>query len=194
MGPRVDPDGSTPLDPDESEGLLPAHITTRDQLNAWEQANILDGERWALRSRTVEICTLDFMQKLHRSMFGDTWRWAGEFRRSDKTIGIHWPQIPTAIRDLCGDLAAWIKGGVYNPDEIAARFHHRLVSIHPFPNGNGRHARLMTDLLLLRLDRPRFSWGASNLTARTRARDRYIAALQGADNGDFRPLLEFVRS
>lgn len=194
MGLPVDANGSTPLDPDEAEGLIPTHITTRDQLNVWEQANVLDGESWALRSRTADICTLNFAKRLHRAMFGETWRWAGQFRHTDKTIGIHWAQIPTAIHGLCADLATWIQHKVYGADEIAVRFHHRLVAIHPFPNGNGRHARLMTDLLLLRLKRSRFSWGASDLTARPPARDRYIAALRRADNGDVRPLLEFVRS
>ncbi len=127
-------------------------------------------------------------------MFGEVWKWAGRFRTSDKSIGIHWPEIPVALLDLCSDLREWIGSSTYDPDEMGARFHHRLVAIHPFPNGNGRHARLMTDLLMLRFGRLRFTWGAADPGRDGTARERYIRALRAADKSDYSLLREFVRS
>lgn len=190
-----EPDGATPLDPDEAEGLRLTHITTRGELNRWEQDNIATGEAWAFSRRHREILDEGFMRRLHERMFGEIWRWAGEYRRSGKNIGVDRLQIPIELRKLCDDVRAWLEFDSYPADEIAARFHHRLVSIHPFANGNGRHARTMTDLLLMqRLKRPRFSWGRENLTSSGGVRQRYISALRTADRGEYGALLEFVRS
>jgi Fic-DOC domain mobile mystery protein B len=128
-------------------------------------------------------------------MFGDVWKWAGRFRRSDKNIGGPWHQISTGLKNLCDDTRLWNELLEQSPDEIAVRFHHRLVSIHPFPNGNGRHARLMTDLLLENiLKSPRFTWGSEDLTRTAHTRERYIAALKAADEHNYGPLQEFVRT
>jgi Fic-DOC domain mobile mystery protein B len=190
-----EPDGATPLDPDEAAGLRLTHITTRGELNRWEQENIAAGEAWAFGRRNREILDEGFMRRLHKRMFGEVWRWAGEFRRSGKNIGVDRLQIPIELRKLRDDVRAWLEYGSYPPDEIAARFHHRLVAIHPFANGNGRHARTVTDLLLVqRLGRSRFSWGRGNLTDSSEVRKRYIDALRAADRGDYGPLLQFVRS
>lgn len=189
------PADSTPLDPDETEGLLLSHITTRAELDRWEQDNIADGEAWAFGRRRKDILGEGFICGLHKRMFGNVWRWAGQFRRSDKNIGVSWWQVPVELRQLSSDTAAWIQYGFYPPDEIAARFHHRLVAIHLFANGNGRHARTITDLLLVQtLQRPRFSWGSGSLADAGNCRRRYIESLQAADRHDYLPLLEFVRS
>ena len=189
------PDGATPLDADEAEGLRLTHVTTRQELNIFEQENIRLGAAWAFARSRPHILSEAFMRELHRRMFGHVWRWAGEFRQSDKNIGAPRETIGIALRQLCDDVRYWIEHGTYAPDEIAARFHHRLVAIHPFANGNGRHARLVTDLLLeKRLGRPRFTWGGADLEQTGVARQRYIAALQAADRGDDAPLLAFVRS
>ena len=127
-------------------------------------------------------------------MFGRVWHWAGTFRRSMKNIGIDAYRIPQELRQLMDDCRYWIEHKTYEPDEIAARFHHRLVSIHPFPNGNGRHARLAADRLLVAFGQPRFTWGRVNLVDANETRDSYIAALNAADRHDIGPLLEFVRS
>ena len=131
---------------------------------------------------------------LHRRMFGDVWRWAGKFRTSEHNLGIPFYEIPVALRQLLDDVKTWIEYKSYPPDEIAARLHHRLVQIHPFPNGNGRHSRLMADLLVMSLGGERFSWGSANLQAIGDLRGRYIAALKAADNHDIGPLLAFARS
>lgn len=189
------PPGATPIDPDEADGLLLPHITSRSELDRWEQDNIAEAETWALRRKPKDLLSADFICKLHRRMFGNVWKWAGEFRRSGKNIGIDWRSIRPALKDLLEDVKVWLEFGSYPPDEVAARFHHRLVSIHLFANGNGRHARLMADLLLVHvLGRPRFTWGSRNLTQAGDCRKQYIAALQSADNHDYRLLLEFVRS
>ena len=188
------PPGATPLDPDEAAGLLPSHIANHGQLNEWEMVNILDGERWAFGRRHKDLLTSEFVCRLHKRMFDNTWRWAGKFRTTEKNIGIDPLRIPVALRDLCADVAAQLEHDSYPLDEIAARFSHRLVSIHPFANGNGRLSRSIADLLLVQYGAPRFTWGASDLVAEGEIRQRYIAALRAADARDYAPLLAFVRS
>lgn len=187
------PPGATPLDADELTSLIPGHITTQGELNEWEQLNIGDGEAWAHKPRK-DILNESFVRQLHREMFGKAWRWAGDFRKSDKNIGVDWPKIGLELRNLLDDARYQIDHATYPPDELAIRFHHRLVAIHPFPNGNGRHARLMADLLVERLGQPRFTWGRHGLTNNNETRDRYIAALQAADGRNYAPLFAFARS
>ena len=189
------PEGATPIDPDEAEGLLLTHITTRGELDRWEQDSIVEALTWLERTRPTDILNEPFVKELHRRMFGHVWRWAGRFRQSDKNIGGPWHQVPTSLRNLCDDARLWMDLHEESPDQVAVRFHHRLVSIHPFANGNGRHARLMTDLLLENvLKCPRFTWGAGDLSRAGDARQRYIAALHAADEHRYEPLLEFVRT
>jgi Fic-DOC domain mobile mystery protein B len=187
------PPGATPLDADELASLIPDHIVTQGELNEWEQQNIQVGDDWARRQRK-EILNESFVRQLHKQMFGETWKWAGEFRKSDKNIGVDWLKISVELKKLLEDAHYQIEHASYPPDEIAVRFHHRLVAIHPFPNGNGRHARLMADLLVERLGQPRFTWGSRSLIDATDTRQRYIAALQAADARDYAPLLAFARS
>jgi len=175
-------------------GLIPGHIRTQAELNQWEQANVLEGSAWAMRSRERDMLSERFVRELHRRLFGATWRWAGTFRTSGKNIGVDAAQIAVQLHELLEDVRYWIGHRTFPLDEIAARFHHRLVVIHPFPNGNGRHARLMTDVLLRRNGAAAFSWGGANLEAAGDVRDRYLAALRAADAGDYQPLQEFVRS
>lgn len=186
-------DAATPLDEEEKDGLIPSYITTRGELNEAEQANILEAEDWAF-TRKRDVLNERFLDDLHKRMLGRVWRWAGTHRRSGKSVGIDAYQIPTALRQMIDDCRYWIAHDTYPPDEIAARFHHRLVWIHPYPNGNGRHARLATDLLLKSLGQPRFSWGRESLVDAGQTRQRYVDALRAADRHDFWPLLEFVRS
>ncbi len=188
------PPGATPLDPDEAAGLIPSHITNHGQLNEWELVNILEGERWAFARRRVNLLDSDFIRRLHKRMFGDTWRWAGMFRTTEKNIGIEPLRIQPALRDLCEDVKAQLDHESYPLDEIAARFSHRMVAIHPFANGNGRLSRTMADLLLVQYGAERFTWGADNLVADGGARQRYLDALRAADGKDYDPLLAFVRS
>ena len=187
------PAGATPLDADELASLIPGHIATQGELNEWEHANIVQGDQWARKQRK-EILNDTFVRQLHKQMFGETWRWAGEFRKSNKNIGIDWPKISVELRKLLDDVHYQIEHASCPPDEIAVRFHHRLVAIHPFPNGNGRHARLMADLLVERLGQPRFTWGSCSLVDAGETRRAYIAALQAADARDYAPLLAFARS
>jgi Fic-DOC domain mobile mystery protein B len=187
--------GATPLDPDEAAGLLPAQITTREQLDEWEAENILEGERWAkAAARHRDVLDDAFLRELHARMFGATWRWAGTYRATGKNIGVEPTRIAVEVRDLVENTKAQLAARAAPLDEIAARFHHRLVWIHPFPNGNGRHARLLTDLLLQKNGTPPFAWGEGDLERAGEARERYLAALRSADARDFAPLLDFVRS
>ena len=186
--------GVTPIDPDEMAGLIPTHITTQGELNEWEQTNILQGLKWALRQKRRELLDEGFVRDLHQHMLGQTWKWAGQFRKSDKNIGVDWLQVPTQLRNLLEDVKAQIEYHTYDADEIALRFHHRLVWIHPFANGNGRHARLMADLLIGRLGQPAFSWGGQSLVNASEKRQAYLAALRAADQRDYSPLISFARS
>ena len=185
------PEGATPLGPDEAGDLLPGHIRTRGELNVWEQENILVAASWVQRTR-AEALEEFTIRELHRRMFSETWRWAGQYRTSDKTIGIHWPQIPVSVRNLVEDGRFWLREEVFSPDEAAVRLHHRLVQIHPFPNGNGRHARLWCDMLLIQNGRPALDWGGSGLDATGDPRQAYIRSLWSADDGDLQPLLDLL--
>ena len=187
------PSGATPLDPDEAKELIPTSISTQDELNAFEQVNILDAERWALARPRKAVLEEGFIRNLHRRMFDQVWKWAGRYRRSDKNIGVPWPQIPTKVAALCADARYWIEHHTYAWDDLGARFHHRLVTVHPFANGNGRHARLMTDVVLVNNEQKPFTWGRQDLASPGGARARYIAALQAADQHDLQPLVAFVR-
>jgi Fic-DOC domain mobile mystery protein B len=186
--------GATPLDPDEAAGLVPTHITTQADLNAWEEANILQGDHWASRQKKRNLLDEGFVRELHRRMFDKTWRWAGTFRSSNKNIGVNWTQIAVKMRNLLGNTQYQIEHKVFDPDEMAVRFHHQLVWIHAFPNGNGRHARLMTDMLVMQLGQPRFTWGGASLATTGDVRNRYLVALRAADQGQFEPLIHFARN
>ena len=189
------PDGATPLNGEELEGLLPTHLVSRGQLNEWEQQNIEAALLWLSRQRRPRPLEEAWLRRLHREMFGQSWRWAGQYRISDKSIGADWRQIRLQVPALMGDITYQVEHQVEPVDQIAIRFHHRLVSIHPFPNGNGRHARLIADVLIEQLGAPRFSWGgSSNLVEASILRQRYISALQQADRGDISALLAFARA
>lgn len=187
------PDNATPLTPEEMRELIPTHIAYRRELNEAEQENIARAQDWAL-GRRRDLLNEKFVKDLHWHMLGEVWRWAGKFRTSERNIGIAFYEIPVALRELLDDTKAWIEYKTYPPDEIAVRFHHRLVQIHPFPNGNGRHSRLMADLLAMSLGEERFSWGRASLQEAGELRERYITALRDADNHDIGPLLAFARS
>lgn len=187
--------GQTPLDADETSQLVPTHLVTQAALNEWEQANILQAVRWLSRARVGQVLTEGFCRELHRRMFGRTWKWAGTFRLSNKNIGCHWTEVPVRLRQLLDNARYWLDEKVYPVDVAAARFHHQLVLVHPFPNGNGRHSRLMTDRWLRQCGTTPFTWGGgADLALHSTARDRYLAALRAADGGDCEPLLAFVRS
>lgn len=186
-------DAATPLTQEERAGLIPSYITLKQELNEAEQIGIADADRWAFRRRR-DVLSEQFLLDLHRRMFGDIWRWAGKFRESPRNIGVdHWA-ISVELRQLLDDVRVWITERTYPPDEIAVRFHHRLVLVHPFPNGNGRHARLAADLLAWSLGQERFSWARSDLASASETRKRYVAALRLADRHDMGPLLAFARS
>jgi Fic-DOC domain mobile mystery protein B len=188
------PDDATPLSPEEREGLLQTWITTRADLNEAEQANIDAAAAWLRRRRKGEILTEGFVFELHRRMLGEVWAWAGSTRRTGKNIGIDPVQIHVQLGALLRDAAYWVEQGSYAADEIAVRLHHGLVAIHPFPNGNGRHARLMADLLIEVLGGAPFTWGGGTLRDVGALRAEYISALRAADKHDFAPLLAFARS
>lgn len=190
-----DPEGATPLDPDLMAALIP-DLSTQGELNEFEAQNIAEALRWALRSRTLkrDLLTRSGLMLLHKRMFDQTWRWAGKFRTTDTNIGVSWHQVPTMLQNLCDDTQYQLENAVYDWDELAARFHHRLVWIHPFPNGNGRHARLATDLLLAYYQQPIFTWGSVSLITDNTTRQKYLSSLRAADAGEFTLLLRFVRS
>lgn len=187
-------DAATPLTIEEQRDLIPSHISNRGELNEAEQENILRGQDWALRRRKPGLLREKFLTDLHKQMFGEVWKWAGRLRRSERNLGIPHYEIPAALRQLLDDVKAWIEYQSFPPDEIAVRLHHRLVAIHPFANGNGRHARLMADLLILQLGGERFSWGRASLRDSGEMRTQYIEALKAADHHDYGPLSAFARS
>jgi Fic-DOC domain mobile mystery protein B len=189
-------EGQTPLDEDEKEGLLIPTITTRGELDEFEQLGVEKTNEWFLTKsfRINKILTEDFVKNLHKRMFKDIWRWAGEFRKTNKNIGVDKFMIGIELKKLIDDCNYWISNKTFSEDEIAVRLSHRMVSIHPFANGNGRHSRLMADILISKgFGNSYFTWGSVNLTKEGEARTKYLEALRAADKNIYKPLIEFVR-
>lgn len=186
--------GATPLDPDELSGLIPKHLTVKLELDEFEQSNILLAHQWAEARIPKNVLTEGYLRELHKRMLNKTWRWAGTFRQTEKSIGVDPARIAVGLYDLLEDVKCWQEYNTFSIDEQAARLHHRLVLIHPFPNGNGRHARLFTDIFLRTRGAAPFTWGSVNLVDASATRTAYIDALRAADNKDYGPLLAFVRT
>ncbi len=189
-----DPSGATPLTPEDLEGLLPKHIGTKPELNAWEFNNIQKAQEWLRNGRPKEVLTDNFARDLHRRMFEETWKWAGVYRTHETNIGIDWTQITTQTRLLFDNYRYQREKNTFEPKMHAIRLHRDLVWIHPFPNGNGRHSRLLADQYLVQEGHQPFTWGGSSLIDEGELRKKYIAALQSADKGDYAPLLTFATS
>ncbi|BAB49289.1 mobile mystery protein B [Mesorhizobium japonicum] len=188
------PVGATPLDPNELAGLKHRHITTQAELDELEQANITSGLLWLSRTRRKDILSDGFAIELHRQLFGQVWNWAGAFRTTGKNIGVDPAQIGSQLRVVLDDARYWADKGTYMPREAAVRLHHRIVFVHPFANGNGRHARILADAVLEKIYKvDPIDWTAgSDLQKMNERRAGYIAALKAADRHDITPLLAFV--
>lgn len=189
-------EGQTPLDENEQEGLKIKSITTQGELDEFEQLNIEKAVEWTIRAnlKPETILNEKFIKELHKRMYGDVWKWAGEFRRSEKNIGINWTRIGIELRTLIDDTKYWIENNTYSPEEIAIRFKHRIVSIHCFPNGNGRHSRMMADIIMESIfGKEPFSWHQSNMVKANETRAEYIGTLREADKGNIKPLIEFAK-
>lgn len=190
-------DGQTPIDEDEKEGLLIEIIATKSELDEFEQQNIEEAMQWVFgkKFKARDVFTEKFICNLHKRMYGNVWRWAGDFRKTDKNMGVDKFQIPIELKVLCDDAFHWMENKTFPPEEIAIRFKHRIVSIHCFSNGNGRHSRLMGDIIIEKLyGQEPFSWGAGNLSKAGDTRINYLQAVKSADHGDYAPLLAFARS
>jgi len=190
--------GQTPLSEEEMEGLLIPSITTKGELDEFEQLNIQKAVEWYLirkKFKADKILTEEFILGVHKRMFNEVWAWAGQFRQSEKTIGIPWHQVPIRLRQLIDDCKYWIEHETYSDEKIAIRFKHELVAIHLFPNGNGRHSRLMGDIVMKHIfNKPIFTWGRNNLVDKGKTRDQYIKNLKEGDNGKFENLIAFAQS
>ncbi len=189
------PEGATPLDEDYRQDLIP-DIQLQAELNEFEQKNIVEAIMWASNNKRFSkvLLTSQGLCELHRRMFDSTWRWAGQFRRRNTNIGIEWAQVPENVILVCQDTEYWVANHIYDWNELAVRFHHRLVKIHPFPNGNGRHARLAANLLLNNNGQATLPWGGAHLDEKGKARSEYILALQEADRNSYDRLLNFAVS
>lgn len=186
-------DNSTPLNEEEQKGLIPSWITTRSELNDAEARGIFEAEKWLLTSKQKDLLSEKFVKFLHKKMFESVWEWAGKFRTKEVNIGKIPPySVSIELKKLFDDVNYWVENKTYSPVEICARFHHRLVYIHPFPNGNGRHSRLMADLLMEKLGQKPLNWGKGSLVEISKLRKRYIDALHKADRGNYTALLDFV--
>lgn len=190
-------DGQTPIDENEKEGLLLKSITTQRELDEHEQLNIEKAVEWTIHNKFNQdtILSIEFIKKAHKKMFSDIWEWAGKFRKSEKNIGVEWINIGIELKCLLDDTKYWIENKTYSPDEIAIRFKHRIVNIHCFPNGNGRHSRIMADIIIESIfGRDVFTWSHSNMVKPDETRKKYIAAIKEGDKGNIEPLINFARS
>jgi Fic-DOC domain mobile mystery protein B len=198
MGPDLEYiDGQTPIDEEEKEGLKIKTISSRGELNEFEQLNIQKAIEWSIiRNFTLDqVFTVDFIKEVHKQMFSEVWDWAGTFRKTNKNIGVDKHQIHSQLLNILDDCKYWIKNEIYPKDELAIRFKFRLVKVHPFPNGNGRHSRLCADILISHvLKEPIFTWGGKDLTEHNDNRTKYLEAIYKAEEEIFGPLIEFARS
>lgn len=191
--------GNTPLHPDDAAQLIP-NLANKRELDEWERKNILVAQRWAFNPRVMNSRNpLDelYLRELHRRMFDETWKWAGQYRIRDVSFGCPFAEIYQRIPVLLGNVRFWIENKTFEIDEIAVRCHYQLVSeIHAFPNGNGRHGRLLASVLAVKHGRTRFTWGRASFVNAGHARNTYLEALRGldADPKNIRPLLSFARS
>lgn len=186
-------DDQTPLTEEERKGLIPTHIALRNELNELEQANIAEADRWAF-SRKRNALSEPLLRGLHRRMFNRVWKWAGDYRATERNLGVAPYRIQPDLMQAIGDARYWMENTTYAANEMAVRFHHRIVLVHPFPNGNGRWSRLAADLLIVQQGGGRFTWGSTNLQASSDVRRAYIDALHAADHHDLEPLIAFARS
>ncbi len=198
MGLELDyKDVQTPLDGEEKEGLKINSITTQGELDEFEQLNIEKAVEWTIHTKfkPEKILTEKFIKDLHKRMYGDVWKWAGEFRRTEKNIGISWTQIGIELKNLLEDTKYWIENKTFSSEEVAIRFKHRIVSIHCFPNGNGRHSRMMADIIMESIFNSEvFSWHQSDMVQANQIRKKYINALRDTDNGNLEPLIKFAKN
>ena len=189
-------DGQTPLDEEEKEGLLIKTITVQKELDEFEQLNIEKAIEWTIYTNLTldKILSEKFIKELHKKMYSDVWKWAGGFRKSDKNIGVKWPLIGIELKTLIDDTKYWIEKNTYPPEEISIRFKHRIVAIHCFPDGNGRHSRMMADIIIESIfGKEIFTWHQSNMVKADKTRKKYIATLKEADNGNIQPLIDFAK-
>jgi Fic-DOC domain mobile mystery protein B len=187
--------GQTPINEEEKSGLLIKTITLQEELDEFEQMNIEKAVEWVIYTKLSQerILSEKFVKDLHKKMYDDVWKWAGSFRKSEKNIGISWPHISTELKKIMDDTQYWVNNQTYSPEEIAIRFKHRIVQIHCFPNGNGRHSRLMADIIITSIfDKEIFSWCKSNMVKADETRSKYITSLKEADNGNIAPLIAFA--
>ncbi len=190
-----EPEGATPLEPDEKQGLKIPNVKTRAELNELEQANIEEGLLWLARQKSPDVLCEAFVRQLHVKLFGEIWAWAGQYRSSEKSIGVAPHNISSELKKLIDDARFWIENQTYPSRELVLRFHHRLVWIHCFANGNGRHARIMADAILTKIFKEKpIDWGVRNFENSNAVREKYIAALRKADGQDFSLLVEYVKN
>ncbi len=190
-------EGQTPLDEDEKDGLLIKTISVREELDEFEQANIQQAVEWSIKTKfnKDQILTEEFILLVHKKMFGEVWAWAGTKRKCNKNIGVDKYQISVELNYLFEDCKYWIENNTFSPDEIAIRFSHRIVKIHVFPNGNGRHSRLIADIMISNLyNKPTFTWGRTDLSQKSEVRKKYLEAIYDADKGLIQPLIDFSRT
>jgi len=190
-------DGQTPLSEEEFEGLKISSVTTREELDEFEQLNIEQAIKWTLAKKVLanDLLSERFIKDLHKRMYGDIWKWAGSFRNTEKNLGIKSFLISVQLKQLLDRALFWYENNIFTPDEMAVRFKHELVCIHCFANGNGRHSRLMADLIMEKLyDKPFLTWGSSNLVKANDKRKAYIDAIKMADNLDLNSLILFAKS
>ena len=197
MGLELEPkEGDTLLSPEELDDLIPKHITNRNQLDEVEQNNIEDAFQWLLSKKVDSIehlISTDFQNELHKKMLGKVWKWAGKIRSRKTNIGVNHLQIEISRKQLYDDAIFWFQNETFDPIELALRFHHRLVKIHCYPNGNGRHSRIIADLMLEKVFKAApLNWKGNDFVNINKFRTKYIAALKEADKGNYVPLLECV--
>ena len=194
---ETQPIGATPGG--DTSGLLLEHLSTTTARNAAETEAISRAyDKYVFRARRkkqgTEWLTDDFIRRVHADMLGTIWEWAGKYRQTKFNLGVDPHLIREQIKLFTEDFLYWNgTESTMSVIEIAARIQHRLTNIHPFTNGNGRHARLITDIFLHSRKLPIPQWPQIQLMAQgNEIGEQYITAMKKADNGDINDLIQFI--
>lgn len=186
------------MDPDARQFLLPEHadVATNNELNELEALNIADAFAWADDQtwQTADFFTQHVLREIHAKMFDQVWVWAGTYRSREVNIGNCPPEeISTRLEQVLGNLSYQSENG-RSAHDVCTALHHCIAQIHPFPNGNGRHARLVARLLAqtMGLERSSLTWGSTEYADEDTRKAAYISSLRAADDGDFGPLKSFI--
>ena len=173
-----------------SEGITIKGKPLKDHLEAKNHYEALEYLYSLVEKDNSQNISEYLIRNLHKLVTAETDKeWAGNYRNSNVIIvgSEHTPPDAFEVSIVMGDLIKWLRGNQkkLHPIELAAIFHHKLVFIHPFFDGNGRTARLAMNLLLMQKSYPMAVMLKND-------RKKYYQTLSRADEKDYAPFVRFI--